>query len=114
MTIQEIAVLLNATPVTAHALLNREIELGFASDLMSDVLTLQNHNVALITGLANIQVVRTAEMSDIRCILLVRNKKATPDMIRLAEENNIVILEFAGSLFRAVATLAEAGMKPVF
>jgi hypothetical protein len=52
--------------------------MAFASDLMSDVLTLKNDNLVLITGLATLQTIRTAEMADINCIIFVRNKKVSP------------------------------------
>ena len=50
--------------------------------LMSDVLTVEADDAVLITGLANIQAIRTAEMADISCILFVRDKEITPNMIR--------------------------------
>jgi len=114
MTIQSIQKILNARAVNPIREPSGDIQYGFASDLMSDVLTLESHNVALITGLANIQVVRTAEMSEIPLIILVRNKKATPEMLELATENGIALIEYHGSMFRAVSLLAGAGMQAVY
>lgn len=93
---------------------NTDYYYAFASDLMSDVLTVDHENLVLITGLANLQVIRTAEMSDISCIILVRGKKATADMIELAEENNITIIECEYSLFKTSGLLYQAGLKPLF
>ncbi len=114
MTIQFILNILEARAANPIRDPSCTIASGFASDLMSDVLTLDSHNVALITGLANIQVVRTAEMSEIPLIILVRNKKCTPEMLELATENGIAIIEYPGSMFRAVSLLAGAGMQPVY
>ena len=48
---------------------------AFASDMMSDVLAFAAMlTVSFITGLCNPQVVRTAEMLDIVCIIFVRGK----------------------------------------
>lgn len=91
-----------------------EIRYGFAADLMSDVLIVDTAQLLLITGLCNIQTIRTAEMSDLRCILFVRGKKATPEMVALAEQNGIVLLESPYSMFRAVGELARAGIEPIF
>lgn len=91
-----------------------EIRYGFAADLMSDVLKIETDELLLVTGLCNIQTIRTAEMSDLRCILFVRDKRATPEMVELAEQNGIVLLESAYSMFRAVGRLARAGMEPIF
>ena len=71
-------------------------------------------NILLITGLANIQLIRTAEMADIEVVLLGRGKKATKEMIDLANENGIVILETPYSLFKAGGLLYENGLKPVY
>ncbi|MGM0409109.1 MAG: hypothetical protein ACQERU_14100, partial [Bacteroidota bacterium] len=81
---------------------------------MSDVLTLDTDNILLITGLANLQAIRTAEMSDISCIIFARNKKITQDMIDLAAENNMVLIECACSVFKTAGELYKAGINPVF
>jgi hypothetical protein len=114
LKISKIAELLNATIVCGEKNINQEVEYAFASDLMSDVLTLEPVNVLLITGLANIQTIRTAEMAYTRAILLVRNKKASNEMIALANENDNVILEYTGSMFKASGILYSAGLKAVY
>ncbi len=88
--------------------------LAFASDLMSDVLTLNNDNVVLITGLATLQTIRTAEMADINCIIFVRNKKISPEIVELANESGIDIVECRYSMFRTSGLLYQAGLKPVY
>ncbi|MDO9510206.1 MAG: hypothetical protein Q7J34_00475 [Bacteroidales bacterium] len=114
MNIGTLSGLLTAQIVCNNDQLHREIEYGFASDLMSDVLTLDTDKVVLLTGLANIQAIRTAEMSDISCVVFVRNKKASAEMIRVAQESGIVLLEFTGTMFKAVSILSQAGIKPVY
>jgi len=90
------------------------VEKGFSSDLMSDVLTLDEENILLITGLANVQLLRTAEMADINTVLLARNKKASPEMIELARENGILLLETPYSIFKTSGLLFTNGLKPVY
>ena len=114
MTVQEIIGLLNANLVSGATHLGSKVEYAFASDLMSDVLTVEMPNIMLLTGMANIQTMRTAEMSDAHVVILVRNKKATPEMIKIAADNEIVLVEFCGSLFRASGILYNAGIKPVY
>jgi len=72
MKIREVVDILNANVVSGHALLDAEVEYCFSSDLMSDVLTVETDNLMLLTGLANLQTIRTAEMSDISKIIFVR------------------------------------------
>ena len=114
MTIKEISNRLNARIITGEQYADREVKCGFASDLMSDVLTLDTEGLLLITGLANIQTIRTAEMADISCILFVRAKKTTPTMISIAKENNIVLLECQYSMYKAIGILNNMGLPPVY
>lgn len=87
---------------------------GFSSDLMSDVLTLSTNDVMLITGLANLQAVRTAEMSDIPVVLFVRNKQIGPDIVELGQELGLVLLRTEFSMFKTSGLLYSAGLEPVF
>lgn len=114
MKISEILQLTEANVVCGPFSPQTEVEQAFSSDLMSDVLTLDSENILLITGLANPQSIRTAEMADIHFILLVRNKKATEEMIRLAEENHITLMETPYSLFKTSGILYQAGLMPVY
>jgi serine kinase of HPr protein (carbohydrate metabolism regulator) len=114
MTIEKIARILNARIIWGDNLKHHTIDHAFASDLMSDVLTLKNDNVLLITGLANVQTLRTAEMSDIQCVIFARRKKITPEMKDLAQENNIIVLECDYSVFRTCGLLYQAGVAPIF
>lgn len=113
MKISEIATLTKAQIVTDFKD-DKDVGRAFSSDLMSDVLTLDDGNILLITGLANIQLIRTTEMADIEVVLLARGKKATPEMIELANENVLVIMETPFSLFRASGILFSNGLKPVY
>ena len=90
--------------------LEREIQCAFASDLMSDVLRYDLSQGLLITGLANPQVVRTAEMADAAAILLARGKLPQPETIELAEEADIPLLGTEMIMFEACGRLFAAGL----
>jgi len=93
MKIEEIASLLDAQIICGGNNMDCTVNYAFASDLMSDVLTIEGSGILLITGLTNLQAVRTAEMADISHIVFVRDKHATEEMVSLAVENNMVLLE---------------------
>lgn len=114
MVLNNIVQLLNATVICGDQGLGHEIKRAFAADLMSDVLRLNTEEMLLITGLANLQVIRTAEMSDINFILFVRDKKVSPDMLELAQENNITLLQCTQSMFKVCGELYRAGVEPVY
>ncbi len=114
MKLSKVAEVLDAIVVCGEAHLDRDVRFGFASDLMSDVLTLSTDNMLLITGMSNLQTIRTAEMADIQQIIVVRNKSITEEMREVARENDIVLLSCSRSMFRTVALLSEAGLLPIY
>ena len=114
MKIKDIVKILNAKVVTGSDRLEEEVEFGFASDLLSDVLTTDTDKLLLLTGMTNLQAIRTAEMAEISCITFVRDKKMTQEMIDLASENNLVTIETPFSMFHSVSALHDNGLKPVF
>jgi predicted transcriptional regulator len=114
MKLKEIISCVHAKLVCGESHLEDDIQRGFASDLMSDVLTILEDDIILITGLSNVQAIRTAEMSDIQNILLVRNKKPSIAMIEMANELDISLSYTSYSLFRASGLLYQAGLKPVY
>lgn len=113
MTIREIVKLLGATVCTGEERLDEEVETAFASDLMSDVLTLKETPM-LVTGLCNVQTIRTCDMASLDIVVFVRNKKPTDDMIELAEENKMVLIGTSYSMFKTCGLLFDAGIEPLY
>ena len=114
MTVQEIVSLVNGTLLCGNIKEDDAVDYCFASDLMSDVLTVRRSDFLLMTGLANVQSIRTAEMSDLRYILLVRGKVPTQEMLDLACENDMVLIQSPFSMFKTAGILYSAGLKGVF
>jgi hypothetical protein len=114
MTIEEIIGLVDGKVICCEGRLANSVEYAFASDLMSDVLTLEKENFVLITGLANLQAIRTAEMSDISCIIFARDKKIGEEMVTVARENNILLAECPYSVFKISGVLYQGGIKSVY
>jgi predicted transcriptional regulator len=114
MRLEEIIKSLNARLITDFTCKDCDFEFGFASDLMSDVLRLQSDNLVLITGLANKQSIRTAEMADISCIVFARGKKISEEMLEIANENEITVLECDYSVFKTSGILFSNGLNPIY
>jgi len=113
MTLREIVQLLSAEVCTGESRLDETVSKAFASDLMSDVLTLKDTPI-LVTGLCNVQTIRTCDMAGLDIIIIVRNKKPTSDMVELAEENDMVLITSPFSMFRACGELYNAGISPLY
>lgn len=110
----KIAEIINGKVICGECQADHEVEYAFASDLMSDVLTIDHENVLLITGLTNLQAIRTAEMADIRVLVFVRNKQVTEDIINLANENGMILIECPFTMYKTSGLLYQAGVKPLF
>lgn len=88
-------------------------ESAFASDLMSDVLRYYMDNTLLITGLCTLQTIRAAEISNISCVVFARGKQVSEEMLCLAKENNIAIIESGLTLFEISGRLYQSGLRSV-
>lgn len=115
MTVEEIATLVQGEFVCGEDFKDRDVTHIIASDLMSDVLTIKDtDNLMLMTGLCNLQSIRTCEMSDIEMMLVVRGKTVTDEMIELAEDNDMVIIKTGFSMYKAAGILYEAGIPSIY
>jgi predicted transcriptional regulator len=110
MLVREIQNILAAELITGEAGLDAEVKSACGSDMMSDVLAFVKDQSVLITGLVNPQVVRTAEMMDMRCIVFVRGKRPDASVIQLAEERGIVLLCTDYRMFVACGLLYSHGL----
>ena len=73
-----------------------------------------SEGLLLLTGLCNLQSIRTCEMSDIQLMLVVRGKVVTDEMIELAEDNDMVIVRTAFSLYKTAGILYGAGIPAIY
>lgn len=111
MTIKEMQEILDAQFLYGEELADMDAEFVFSADMMSDVLAYCGKCSVLMTGLCNPQVVRTAEMLDIVCIIFVRGKMPDEHMLALAMGKGIAILATDHYMFTACGLLYEHGLR---
>ena len=111
MTVREVCNYLNAKMICGEEHLDRDVHTACGADMMSDVLAFVKDQSVLLTGLCNPQVIRTAEMMDIICIVFVRGKKPDTAMIELANETGIVLLTTGHRMFSACGMLYKEGLR---
>lgn len=111
MKIRTIAELLDAKVLCGAENIDKEVHSACGCDMMSDVLAFVKEQAVLITGLCNPQVVRTAEMMDMRCIVFVRGKMPPKEVIALAEDAGIVVLSSNERMYVACGKLYENGLS---
>ncbi len=110
MNVQELIKIVNGTLLTPGTNLLREVKGGCGADLMSDVLASIKPEAVLLTGLCNIQVVRTSQMADVCAIVFVRGKMPPADTIALAAEESIPLITSPFGTFELCGRLYKAGL----
>ena len=110
MKISELQELLDAKVLACEENMNKEVYSAFGCDLMSDVLAYVTDQAVLLTGLVNPQVIRTALMLDMVCIVFVRSKAPNDEMLALAKENGIVMMRTDKTLYNTCGILYSNGL----
>lgn len=110
MKVKQIRDLLKAQVLCGEHRLDLEIEKVSAADMMSDVLAFAHEGAVMITGLVNPHVIRTAEMLDLKCIVFVRGKEISEDIINSAREQDMILLNTKLTLYNTCGILYAAGM----
>lgn len=111
MNLHDVVKLLSAQVLTGSQLLDRKVETCCGSDLMSDVLAFTKRNTLLCTGLTNLQVVRTADMTELCAVVVVRGKRPCQEILEAAEESDLPVLMTDCTLFEACGILYKAGVR---
>ena len=111
MKIGEIMAALQAEALSTNPNLEQEVHTACGSDMMSDVLAYVKDQAVLLTGLTNPQVVRTASMMDMVCIVFVRGKRPDSAILELAGEMGITLLGTQLTMFQACGILYEKGLR---
>ena len=110
MQISQIEEILNAKLICGEDCREEEVLTACGSDMMSDVLAYVKDQAVLLTGLVNSQVIRTAEMMDMVCVVMVRSKWPTEEMIDIAERADIVLMTTEYRMYEACGQLYSGGL----
>ena len=111
MTVLQLKDILSAELLCGGDHLDREVQTACGSDMMSDVLAFVKEQAVLLTGLVNPQVVRTAEMMDMKVIVFVRGKVPSDAKLDLAHKLDIVVLKTELEMFTSCGKLYQAGLR---
>jgi predicted transcriptional regulator len=110
MILKDVKRILEAEVIVGDDLLSEDVIMACGSDLMSDVLSFAKSKAILLTGLTNPQVVRTAEMADLRAICFVRGKKPGQETIDMAKSKDIPLLMTSLPMFESCGRLHREGL----
>lgn len=110
MYLKEARDILGAEVLCGEDKLDTVVLSACGSDFMSDVLAYVKDQAILLTGLVNPQVIRTAHMMGMKCIIFIRGKRPDEEMLALAEENGMVIMASELPMYPACGKLYAGGL----
>jgi hypothetical protein len=109
--LSQVADCLDCEVLSGQERLDIDVERSFAADLMSDVLAFAPHGALLLTSLSTAQSVHTAEIADMRGIVLVCKKRPTDEVIAFAQRRGLPLLLTPLTMFEACGRLYELGLR---
>jgi predicted transcriptional regulator len=111
MKLSEIRDVLRCEVLAGEDDLSMEVETVVASDGMSEILAFARPGALMITGLTNVQSVRTADIANVRAIVYIRGKRPDKKAMNLARESQIPVLATRLGMFDVCGILREQGLK---
>ncbi|MBP5231080.1 MAG: hypothetical protein ILO68_05055 [Clostridia bacterium] len=111
MKMSDIAQILDCRVLCCADQMDNDVYSACGSDMMSDVLAYVKNQAVLLTGLLNTQVIRTAEMMDMLCVVFVRNKMPSQEILRAAEDSGIVVMTTRHRMYEACGMLYAGGLN---
>lgn len=113
MKLSEIKETLKAKVYVGEDKLDVSVTAGAGSDLMSDLLTGPTNGVVLLSGLNNLQVIRTSVIAGVAALVIVRGKEPDPEMITHAREHDLPLLSSPFTMYTACGRLFRNGLRGV-
>lgn len=105
MNLQELIQVLNLKVFTCKDNLNKDVEGGYVSDLLSDVLADAKPNQIWITLQTHKNIVAIAQLKGLSAIVLVKGLEPNENTIQKADEERIVLLGSGENTFDLVGKL---------
>jgi len=113
MTLRDIKDLLQCEVLTGEDNLQVDVTQVVASDGMSEILAFAKSKELMITGLTNIQSIRTADIAGVSAVIYCRGKLPEQRAIEFARQRRIPVLATKMGMFDICGVLYDRGLKGV-
>jgi len=113
MTLAEIRDILQADVLTGEEDLTVDVQQVVASDGMSEILAFARSRELMITGLTNIQSIRTADIAGVCAVIYCRGKCPDRKVIEFARQKKIPVMATRMVMFDICGILYNRGLKGV-
>lgn len=109
--VRDIVALLDAEVLSGESKLEEEVKSVGASDMISDILALTKPGMVVLTGYTYPQVIRSALVTDLLGLIVVRGKSIAPETVAFARENNFLLLRTRGYLYSSCGKIFAMGLR---
>ena len=113
MTLRDIKDLLQCEVLTGEDNLQVDVTQVVASDGMSEILAFAKSKELMITGLTNIQSIRTADIAGVSAVIYCRGKLPEKKVIEFARQKRIPVLVTKMGMFDICGVLHDKGLQGV-
>jgi predicted transcriptional regulator len=113
MILREIKELLGCKVLVGDPDLEVDVTDVVASDGMSEILAFARSKELMITGLTNIQSIRTADIAGVCAVLYCRGKVPDKRVLDFARDKNIPVLATSMGMFEICGILYAKGLRGV-
>jgi predicted transcriptional regulator len=113
MILSEIRDILQCEVLTGEEDLSVDIQQVVASDGMSEILAFAKSRELMITGLTNIQSIRTADIAGVSAVIYCRGKCPDKRVVDFARQKKIPVMVTRMGMFDICGILYGRGLKGV-
>jgi predicted transcriptional regulator len=113
MTLKEIKAILGCDVLVGEEDMSLDIQQVVASDGMSEILAFARSKELMVTGLTNIQSIRTADIAGVSAVIYCRGKQPEKKVVEYARQKRIPILVTKLGMFDICGILYSRGLKGV-
>jgi len=113
MKLVEIKDLLQCEVLAGEDDLQVDVTQVVASDGMSEILAFAKSKELMITGLTNIQSIRTADIAGVSAVIYCRGKRPDKKVVDFAKQKRIPVLITKMVMFDICGVLYNRGLKGV-
>ncbi len=111
MTLSDLATRLDLKAFTSGIPLERPVQGGYASDLLSDVIGHARKDDLWVTMQVHPNIVAVAVLKDLAAIVLVNGREPAAETLQQAQKEGVPILGTGLSAFELVGRLYGMGIK---
>jgi predicted transcriptional regulator len=113
MKLAEIRDILECEVLTENDDLSVDVNQVVASDGMSEILAFAKSSELMITGLTNIQSIRTADVAGVSAVIYCRGKRPDKRVVEFAKQKRIPVMITKMVMFDICGILYNKGLKGV-